>query len=225
MLISLRDPQIKTQQASEEVDAELMKRVDCMQKQIEQLTTMLAEKDKREQLTDQRIDEVIRLKNTELAKKDADIAKHLLRIEELQEESAAKSKEIDTLKYQLARQKQHPNHIEHPSSTTRNVPVSRELDIRRQQQHLDELERSKGDSQVFEQSLFKRQRQPSQQPPKRHTSEFEVKWNSTDWNAPPTLQHEQEVYLSPLAVNMNSRRPLEIDDSKRFRFEDLQDMS
>jgi len=48
-----------------------------------------------------------------------------------------------------------------------------------------------------------------------------VRWNSTDFNP---HEHEQQ-YLSPLTVNMNSRRPLEIDGSKRFRFEDLQDMS
>jgi hypothetical protein len=61
--------------------------------------------------------------------------------------------------------------------------------MRKQQQHLDEIDRSNGNNFIREQNLFKRanNKQPIQQQlakphQQKYNSEFEVKWNSNECN-------------------------------------------
>lgn len=54
-----------------------------MQKQIEHLTQMVHEKDKREELNDMRIEEIMKLRDIDNQRKDAEISKHLNKIDEL----------------------------------------------------------------------------------------------------------------------------------------------
>lgn len=79
-----------------------------------------------------------------MEKKDSEIAKHLLTISELQTQCETKNKELDSLRYQLVRAQRGEKFADtvhqHPARpSNNNASMTREIEIRKQQQHLDEL--------------------------------------------------------------------------------------
>lgn len=76
------------------------------------LTKVLEEKESRERVNDRRLEDIIRVKDQEIAYKDQEIKRYLGIIEELTQDTAIKHTEMDMMRQELHRERQNKQKLE-----------------------------------------------------------------------------------------------------------------